>query len=258
MRELEERRAYLCRLTPDRALTDLDEAAEWIVDRGMVTITEDCSLPSLFTACHEEPYKPGAKGFGSWPKTKYWWSIALTRRPELVHPRLQQASHDGGHRHRCAQCHPERDCLADVLHQHRHLHVAGGRLARLEGEEQRLADYLAAAGPSLLEEVREELGVDAGALRRLRGRLEKVGAVVSREVVLEDPHRHTSELRRWDQLFPRPTRGGIEELVDAGVQAAVLAREDEVKRWFTWTVEPSGLQGLARPASGWVAAPPSA
>lgn len=78
--ELESRRAYLCRLTPDRALQNLDEAAAFLNERGMLTLTPDSSLPGLFGACHEEPYKPGARGFGSWPRTKYPWTFELARR----------------------------------------------------------------------------------------------------------------------------------------------------------------------------------
>jgi hypothetical protein len=207
----------------------------------MVTLAEDCALPSLFTACHEEPYKPGAKGFGSWPKTKYWWSLALSRRPELVQLRI--------HRGKALLMSRDVAALADPL--------CRAELAELDGEEKRLADHLAAAGPSLVEEVREELGLDAATLRRVRARAERVGALVSREVVLEQPHRHTSELRRWDQLFPKPASGGLMELAEAGVRAAVLAPDHEPARWFTWKVEPSQLANVMRPAPGWVAAPPS-
>ena len=54
--DLEERRAHECRLTPDRALETLDEAEEFLRDRGLLTRTTDSALPSLFGACHEEPY----------------------------------------------------------------------------------------------------------------------------------------------------------------------------------------------------------
>ena len=37
----------------------------------MLTRTADSALPSLFEACHEEPYAAGSRGFGSWPATKY-------------------------------------------------------------------------------------------------------------------------------------------------------------------------------------------
>jgi hypothetical protein len=240
LQALRERRAYECRLTPDRALETVEEAAAWVLERGMVTITEDCALPSLFAACHEEPYKPGAKGFGSWPKTKYWWSLALSRHPELVQLRI--------HRGKALLMSREVAALADPL--------CRDELGRLQGDGKRLVDHLAQAGPSLVEEIREELGFNAASLRRVRGRAERVGAVVSREVVLEQPHRHTSELRRWDQLFPRAVSGGIAQLAAAGVRAAVVAPEAEVKRWFTWTVDPCAL-ALERPEPGWVAAPAS-
>jgi hypothetical protein len=62
--DLQERRAYECRLTPDRALETLDEAEEFLHDRGLITRTADSALPSLFEACHEEPYARESPGFG--------------------------------------------------------------------------------------------------------------------------------------------------------------------------------------------------
>ena len=46
--ELHERRAFDCRLTPDRALGSLDEAEAFLLDRGLLTRTADSALPSLF------------------------------------------------------------------------------------------------------------------------------------------------------------------------------------------------------------------
>ena len=66
---LQERRAFLCRLTPDRALETIEDAEAFLRDRGMLTRTTDSSLPSLFEACHEEPYEPDKPGFGQWPRT---------------------------------------------------------------------------------------------------------------------------------------------------------------------------------------------
>jgi len=37
LRELQERRAYECRLSPDRALETLDDAEAFLLDRGMLT-----------------------------------------------------------------------------------------------------------------------------------------------------------------------------------------------------------------------------
>src|SRR5919202_6028942 len=71
LQELRERRAHECRLTPDRALRTLDEAETFLCDRGLLTRTPDSALPSLYEACHEDPYAPGRGGFGEWPATKW-------------------------------------------------------------------------------------------------------------------------------------------------------------------------------------------
>jgi hypothetical protein len=79
-----ERRAFECRLTPDRALESPDEAETFLLDRGLLTRTTDCALPSLYEACHEEPYKPGTPGFGSWPLTRWPWFGQLADRGYLI------------------------------------------------------------------------------------------------------------------------------------------------------------------------------
>src|ERR671929_498488 len=80
LQELRERRAYECRLTPDRALRSLDEAEAFLCDRGLLTRTADSALPSLYEACHEDPYAPGRGGFGEWPATKWPWFGELADR----------------------------------------------------------------------------------------------------------------------------------------------------------------------------------
>src|ERR1700728_5196082 len=81
--ELRARRAFECRLPPDRALASLDEAEAYLRERAMLTRTPDCALPSLYEACHEPPYRPGAAGFATWPATKRPWVGALTERGHL-------------------------------------------------------------------------------------------------------------------------------------------------------------------------------
>ena len=78
--QLRERRDHDCRLRPERALESLAEAEAFLRDRGMLTRTADCALPSLFAACHEEPYREGKGGFGEWPATKYPWFAELAER----------------------------------------------------------------------------------------------------------------------------------------------------------------------------------
>src|SRR6266516_6882944 len=82
--ELRERREFQCRLRPERALRSLDEADAFLRDRGLLTRSADCALPSLYQACHEDPYKPGSQGFGAWPATKWPWFGELAGRGYLV------------------------------------------------------------------------------------------------------------------------------------------------------------------------------
>jgi hypothetical protein len=53
--DLRARRAFECRLDPGRALRSLDEAEAFLRDRGLLTRTTDCALPSLYEACHDDP-----------------------------------------------------------------------------------------------------------------------------------------------------------------------------------------------------------
>jgi hypothetical protein len=234
--QLEARRAFECRLTPDRALGSLDEAAEWARDRGLLIRTPDCALPSLHVACHEEPYAPDRPGFGQYPKTKWWWGWALAEQPDLRWLKIRRGKNvlvtDGV------------AALADPL--------AREALARADdgahGEDaRRLVEHLAAAGPSFVEELRVELALETKALRAVREPLERVAAVVARQVLLQaESGRETyaTELARWDQRFPSPGPGGVGELVAAGVGAAVLVPEREARRWFTWPATREDVDAL--------------
>ena len=244
MEELRARRAFECRLTPDRALRSLDEAEEFLLDRGLLTRTADSALPSLFEACHEEPYAPDSPGFGQWPRTKFPWFGELGARGYPI---------VAVHRGKGLLAAPEIVRLLDPM--------CRAELDRLRDDP--LLQHLAEAGPSELEDLQLELGLKPKELKDLRSPLERCGAVVSRSIVYEDPHRHTSELSRWDHVVPEPLGGGgLGELVVAGVRAAVLAPEKEVARWFSWRwYWEDGLvdrlvEGgrLSRPAKGWVAA----
>jgi hypothetical protein len=224
--ELEERRAYECRLTPDRALETLDDAEAFLRDRGLLTRTADSALPSLFEACHEEPYARDKPGFGQWPATKFPWFGRLGTRGYLT-----LAIHRGKSLLVTGK-------VADLLDP-----ICRAELVRMEADDEgwaRLLRHLADAGPSELEDLQAELALAPKELKSLRSPLERCGAIVARSIVYEEPHRHTSVLARWDQVHPEPSgaddpRQALGDLVWAGVQAAVVAPEREPARWFSWS-----------------------
>ena len=221
--QLRERRAYECRLTPDRALQTLDEAEEFLRERGLLTRTADSALPSLYEACHEAPYKAGSPGFATWPATKWPWFGELAERGYLV-----TAVHRGKNLIVTEEVARLLDpiCRAEIE-----------RMRADDPEWDRLLDHLAAAGPSNVEDLQVELQLKPRELKSLRSPLERCGAIVSRslQVTAGHGHSHSSELARWDQVFPEPIGDGdLADLVVAAVRAAVVAPEREVKRWFSW------------------------
>jgi hypothetical protein len=245
--ELQERRSHECRLTSDRALETLDDAAAFVRDRGLVTRTTDSALPSLHEACHEPPYKPGTGGFGEWPATKWPWGFELARRDDVYALKI--------HRGKTIFLGAEAAALVDP--------ICRAEIERMQREDEGwalLLRHLSEMGPSLIEDVQRELDLKSKELKAIRSPLERCGAVVSRFFQVEDDW--VTELVRWDHLHPRASAsGGLEELVVAGVRAAVVCPEREPRRWFSWTWRwDDGLldrlvdEGrLVRPEPGWVA-----
>jgi hypothetical protein len=226
--DLRVRRAIECRLAPGRELRSVAEAGEFLDERGVLTRTPDCALPSLYEACQEEPYQAGGRGFASWPATKWPWFGELAERGYLV-----TAIHRGKNL-------LITDAVARLIDP-----IARAEIARWRAADRgsaRLLDHLAAAGPSELEDLRTELGLSRAELRSLRAPLERSGAVIARsaEVTAGEGHLHTSELFRWDQAYPESRDSGttpaqaLADLVVAAVRAAVVAPESEPRKWFAW------------------------
>src|SRR5256885_8276120 len=219
--DLRQKRLHDCRLTQDRKLETLEEAEAFLIDRGVLTLTQDSALPSLFAATHEEPYKRGSAGFGSWPKTKWPWGGELALRPGVLALKV--------HRGKVLLCHQAAMRAIDPLAR------AALAAADAAGDEgSRLLRHLKSAGPSKLDDVKDELGLAAPALRKVREKLESVAAVVSRDIALHDReggHRHTSELARGDQGGNKPWKANQKqtpaELVVIGGRAAGPAPPDE-------------------------------
>ena len=227
--QLREQRAFLCRLSPDRALGSVEEADTFLRDRGLLTRTADCALPSLYEACHEDPYQPGRPGFATWPATKWPWFGELADRGHLI-----TAVHRGKSLLISGAVARLLDpiCRAEIT-----------RMGTADRGWGRLLDHLAAAGPSGIEDLRTELGLKRQELKALRAPLERCGAIVSRSlhVTAGQGHQHSSELARWDQAYPGSGGGtgedpvaALGDLIAAAVRAAVLAPETELRRWFSW------------------------
>ena len=266
--ELRARRALECRLAKDRALVTLEDAEAFLHDRRVLTQTQDSSLPSLFAATHEPAYAPGKAGFGSWPKTKWWWGAELASRPHVQPLKI--------HKGKLVLLSPEAAAVVDPLCRDALARAEDGELG---ADAAAILRHLKAAGASGADEVRLELALDAKTFRAAREKLEREGAVVSRTVAGGSPepgearpgrteapqvHRHGSTIARWDQSHTHRRKAALasalDDLVLLAIRAAVVVQEDEPATWFTWPVPRDTIRRLLearrlmRPAAGWVAA----
>ena len=240
--EWQARRVERCRLDAAHALDTTDDALAFLADRRMLTLTPSSSLPSLFGACHEEPYAPDKGGYAQYPRTRWWWGGWLAREPDVVTTKLARGR----------QLFLDRGLAASVAP------LPLRELARVDAGEAgpdaaALASLLAEAGATTVDDVKAELGWDAARLRRVRNAVERTGAVLSlgvrEDLDGEGSHRHSAELRRWDDVVPVAGReasvdDALAELVVAGVRAAVIAPQADVLRWFTWKVPASLVDQL--------------
>src|SRR5690349_13388877 len=189
----EARRSRECRLSPRRALKTLDEAADFLAERGLLTRMPDSSLPSLFGACHEAPGRAGGRGFDLWPRTKWIWSFQLTLQPGVLLTKLHQG--------KSLYLTMESARLFDPL--------VRQSIANATDDEARFLDHLAKHGESTLDDLELELGWDRKRAKRVRDRLQRVGAVIGHGLVFEDESTwHFGPLRRWDQAVRKTSAVG--------------------------------------------------
>lgn len=227
--KLVKEREFACRLKKKRALKTLNLAREFLFDRGMLTLTADSTLPSLFGACHEAPYAPGRGGFAEWPRTKWWWGGALANM-KCVYPTnirkgkgLYLSTHTA--------------FIIDPLCMEELVKAEDGLYGR---DSMELVKYLDKEGPTLIDKIKADLRIKPTALKTIRKKLEPFGIVNARGVTIEsnDKHRHTSRLYRWDQFFPKRSKkspdNALEELIIAGIKACVIVPKNEACGWFSW------------------------
>lgn len=240
------RRHRECRLTQDRALKSLDEASEFLAERGLLTRMPDSALPSLFGACHEAPGKVGGRGFDLWPRTKWIWSFQLAARAGTLLTKL--------HRGKSLYLTTETARLFDPL--------VRQAMVQASGDEKRMLAHLEQQRDSTMEDLELELGWDRKHLRRIRERLERVGAVLTHGLVFENESEwHLAPLRRWDQVVREAPAAAdpLGAILVAAMRAAVLTPETDLQKWFSWpipdgTVDRLVREGrLRRPAAGWLA-----
>ena len=244
--ELLKLRQHHHRLTPERKLKSVEEAKLFIHEVGLATLAGGNGLPSLFQAVQGEPYKPGSRGFGTWPKNQWWWGSELAKAQDILYAKILY----GKGLFISKELWPTFDTIVRYI------------LSDLEAERyekyqvasdcKSLLQYLKANGPTRTDILRKSLGYtdpeQNKKFRLIKQQLESLGVIIGREAELE-AHVHVDILSRWDQRFPSPLaptprvpRGhafllALEDFLHSSIHSAVLAPERIAVKWFHWSQE---------------------
>lgn len=225
------RRVELCRLDPARRLVELDDAVSFLHDRGMLTLTPCCALPSLFGACHEEPHSPGTREYGIWPKTRWWWGGAVAATDGVTVAKLHRGKNLYLSTH-----------VADLVDPLCREEVARALDGAYGEDPRRLLAHLVDAGPATTDDIKVELGfrreaAPTGTFGARQARCDPVDGSHRRDRLRRRPPAH----RRASGVGPRAhdiaTVGPTARPPGAVVAAAVVLPERGARRALQWDLE---------------------
>ena len=247
MRNAEEIRVREHRLKPSLRLKTQEEIYEFIHDGGLVSALGGNELPSFISAILGRPWKPLAKGFTGWND---WWSIkisgqsvarvsgAIERREDILAARIFR-------RTKTFVSKELWPTLDTIVKHHQDPTVKGRTFSDLE--------------LNLLETIETERSIRTDRLRkqrRLEGKennskfhraltnLESYALIIGAEDPHPERHLHANIWQTWDTRTSKGMgRAGLSypdalgKLLEKTIDACVLAREDQVGKWFQWSTD---------------------
>ncbi len=234
------------RLTPERKLKSLEEAKAFVHEVGLATLTGGSGLPSIFQAIQGEPYKPGSRGFGTWPRDQWWWGGEIAKAEDILSTKILDGKGVFISKRLWQTLDTIERYVLDELEAERY------EKYRTTSDSKSVLQYLKVNGPTRTDLLRQSLGYinpeQNRKFRLIKKQLESLGVILGREAELET-HLHIDILSRWDQRFPNPLaptprvpRGhafllALEDLLYSSIQATVVVPERVAAKWFRWSQE---------------------
>ncbi len=247
MKKAEEIRVREHRLRLSLRLKTQEEIYEFIHDGGLVSALGGNELPSFISAILGRPWKPLAKGFTGWND---WWSIkisgqsvarvsgAIERREDILAARIFR-------RTKTFVSKELWPTLDTIVKHHQDRAVKGRTFSDLE--------------LNLLETIETERSIRTDRLRkqlRLEGKvnnyrfhraltnLESYALIIGAEDPHPERHLHANIWQTWNTRTNKGMgRAGLSypdalgKLLEKTIDACVLAREDQVGKWFQWSTD---------------------
>jgi winged helix DNA-binding protein len=245
VKKAEEIRVREHRLKPSLRLKTQEEIYEFIHDRGLVSALGGNELPSFISAILGRPWKPSAKGFSGWND---WWSLkisgqsvarvsgAIERREDILAARIFR-------RTKTFVSKELWPTLDTIVKHHQDPTVKRRTFSDLE---LNLLETIETEGSIRTDRLRKQLGLEGkennSKFHRALTNLESYALIIGAEDPHPERHLHANIWQTWDTRTSKGMdRAGLSypealaKLLEKTIDACVLAREDQVGKWFRWS-----------------------
>jgi hypothetical protein len=202
-------------------------------------------LPSFISAILGKPWKPSAKGFTGWLD---WWSIKISSqsvahvsreiegRSDILATRLFK-------RTKTFVSNKLWPILDSIVEHHQDPEVKGRILSDLE---LKILETIQSEGSIRTDRLRKKLKLEAkennSKFHPSLSNLESYALIIGVEDPNPEKHLHANIWQTWSNRTRKgkspaslPYREALSKLLVKTVDACILAREDQIPRWFKWS-----------------------
>src|SRR5437667_5781696 len=247
VKKAEETREQEHRLKPSLRLKTRSEIVNFVHDMGLVSALGGNELPSLISAVMGKAWRQSSKGFSGWFD---WWSLKIEgkqiarisseieRRDDILATRIFR-------RTKTFVSDKLWPVLDSIVRHQRELVAKGKILSTLE---RKLLETVEAEGPIRTDQLRKRLKLEAREnnykFHRSLTNLESHALIVGAEDPHPEKHLHANIWQTWEKR----THGhagharlsyqeSVTKLLEASIEACVIIREDQIRKWFEWTTD---------------------
>jgi hypothetical protein len=247
VKKAEEIRIQEHRLKPSLRFKTQKEIPDFIHDKGLVSALGGNELPSFISAILGRPWKPSARGFTSWNE---WWSIKISGQPVARVSREIEGRKDIlatriFRRTKTFVSDRLWPVLDTIVKHHQNPAVKRERFSELE---RKLLDTIETEESIRTDQLRKKLRLQGkmnnSRFHRALTNLESYVLIVGVEDPRPEKHLHANIWQTWDKrtsdLIDRANFSYTEalaNLLEKTVDVCVLAREDQIRKWFEWSAD---------------------
>jgi hypothetical protein len=233
------------RLKPSLRLKTQAEIIEFIHERGLVSALGGNELPSFISAILGKPWKPSAKGFTGWLD---WWSIKISGQSvahvsQEIEGRNDILASRIFKRTKTFVSNKLWPTLDPIVEHHQDPDVKRRTLSDLE---LKILETIQSEGSIRTDRLRKKLRLEAkennSKFHRSLINLESYALILGVEDSNPEKHLHANIWQTWGTRTHMGKshaslayREALSKLLVTTVDACILAREDQIPRWFRWS-----------------------